>query len=202
MSDTVKMLNFDSCNTVNNDYLIKESKKGNNISIEYKVTYSNRKTIGIYVHFDQSVEVKCPNETDENTILEIINKKYEWIEKAKNKVLKNKPKEYSEDEKKKFIDMANEIIPKKVRHFEKIMNVNAASIRIGDAKSYWGCCSGNNRLTFSWRLMQASSDVIDYVVVHELTHIKEHNHSKRFWAEVKKVIPDYNVYINELKKLN
>ena len=170
--------------------------------MEYRVTYSNRKTIGIYVHLDQSVEVRCPKGTSKKVISNMVNEKYAWIENAKNKVLKNKPKEFCEDEKQRFIAMAKEIIPKKVCYFEKIMNVNATSIRIGNAKSYWGCCSGNNGLTFSWRLMQASDDVIDYVVVHELAHIKEHNHSKKFWEEVKKVIPDYGVYVNELKNLN
>lgn len=169
--------------------------------MEYKITYSNRKTIGIYIHNDASVEVRCPKRTSKKTIHEIVLKKKNWIEKTKQKVLSENREDFNEDEKIKFIEMSKKIIPEKVEYFSKIMGVKPTSVRIGNAKSYWGCCSGKNRIAFSWRLMQASNDVIDYVVVHELAHIKEHNHSKAFWEEVKKVIPDYKSCIAELKKL-
>lgn len=153
------------------------------------------------MHDDAVVEVRCPKRTSKKTIHEIVLKKKNWIEKTRQKVLSENRKDFSEEEKIKFIEMGKKIIPEKVEYFSKIMEVKPISVRIGNAKSYWGCCSGNNRLTFSWRLMQATDDVIDYVVVHELAHIKEHNHSMAFWEEVKKIIPEYKSCIDELNKL-
>ncbi|HPX82802.1 MAG TPA: M48 family metallopeptidase, partial [Syntrophales bacterium] len=67
----------------------------------------------------------------------------------------------------------------------------ARSVRISEARSRWGSCSAANRLAFSWRLMIAPPAVIDYVVVHELAHLREKNHSPRFWALVGEICPDY-----------
>lgn len=65
------------------------------------------------------------------------------------------------------------------------------SIKVTKAERRWGSCSPNGAIHFSWRLIMAPSDVVDYVVVHELAHIPEKNHSKKFWDKVAKVLPDY-----------
>ena len=90
-----------------------------------------------------------------------------------------------------MLDRAKEIIPARVAYYSRIMNVTPTAVKIGGAKTRWGSCSGKNSLNFSWRLMLTNDDAIDYVVVHELAHILEHNHSKRFWAVVENVMPDY-----------
>jgi len=81
------------------------------------------------------------------------------------------------------------------------MGVTPASVKINSAKTRWGSCSSHKSLNFSWLLIMASDDVIDYVVVHELAHIFEMNHSKRFWAIVEKVLPDYKQRQEKLKEL-
>lgn len=85
--------------------------------------------------------------------------------------------------------------------FAKQMNVNPSNLKINGAKTRWGSCSAKKNLNFSWRLIMAGDDVIDYVVVHELAHIKEMNHSARFWAEVERVLPDYQARKAKLKQL-
>jgi predicted metal-dependent hydrolase len=75
------------------------------------------------------------------------------------------------------------------------------SIKINGAKTRWGSCSAKKSLNFSWRLMMAEDDVIDYVVVHELAHIKEMNHSPKFWAVVAIILPDYKQRQARLKEL-
>jgi len=65
------------------------------------------------------------------------------------------------------------------------------TIRISDARQRWGSCTHKAGLNFSWRLIQAPPDIIDYVVVHELVHISQPDHSKKFWAKVKAIMPDY-----------
>ena len=97
--------------------------------------------------------------------------------------------------------IAKRIIHNKVSEYAKKMNVNPAAIKITSAKTSWGSCSGRNSINFSWRLVMADDDVIDYVVVHELAHIREHNHSSRFWEIVQGVLPDYKDRQSELKIL-
>ena len=83
------------------------------------------------------------------------------------------------------------MIPPKVEHFAKIIGVDYGTITIRMQKSRWGSCSAKGNLNFNCLLMKTPDEVIDYVVVHELCHRKEMNHSPRFWAEVEKIIPDY-----------
>ena len=94
-----------------------------------------------------------------------------------------------------FIDWykkkSREYIEKTVKRYSQVLGLNPGGIRISDALCRWGSCSSNNNLSFSWRLIMAPCSVIDYVVVHELTHMKEKNHSMRFWGVVVKIIPDY-----------
>ena len=167
--------------------------------MEYIIKYSNRKTIGIYVNNDGTVEVRSPKFVTKTRIEELVRLKESWIENTKKRILQRKHNEIGEDEVKRLVKLAKEVIPTKVKKFSEIMNVEPLSVRIGNSKSYWGCCSSKNRLNFSWRLMQASDNAIDYVVIHELAHIKEHNHSKEFWDEVAMVMPDYKKYREELK---
>ena len=74
------------------------------------------------------------------------------------------------------------------------------SIRIGSARTRWGSCTANNELAFSFRLLYAPKGAIEYVIVHELAHIKHKNHSKAFWGEVEKYIPDYKLWRKYLKE--
>jgi len=71
------------------------------------------------------------------------------------------------------------------------MGVRPAAVRISGAKTRWGSCSVKKNINFSWRLIMADDEVIDYVIVHELAHLKEMNHSAGFWAVVEGVMPDY-----------
>ena len=76
-----------------------------------------------------------------------------------------------------------------------------SGVKITAADTRWGSCSGKNRLCFSWKLIFADLAAVDDVVVHELAHIREHNHSPRFWALVKEILPDYQLRKERLKTL-
>jgi len=97
--------------------------------------------------------------------------------------------------------LAKAHIGARVAFFAAQMNVAPSSVKINSAMRRWGSCSSLQRLNFSWRLVMADDAVIDYVVVHELAHIREMNHSPRFWAVVENVLPDFRIRKNELKKL-
>ncbi|MCR4616363.1 MAG: M48 family metallopeptidase [Clostridiales bacterium] len=94
--------------------------------------------------------------------------------------------------------LAEKLIKQRVREYSKIMALSPSNVKINSAKTRWGSCSGKNSLNFSLYLVLGSDEIIDYVVVHELAHIKEHNHSNRFWAVVESVLPDYRKRQKEL----
>ena len=85
--------------------------------------------------------------------------------------------------------------------FARAMSVNPTTVRITGARTRWGSCSGKKSINFSWRLIMADDDVIDYVVVHELAHLTEMNHSAHFWKIVESVLPDYTERRKRLKEL-
>ncbi len=94
---------------------------------------------------------------------------------------------------------AQEHIHRRVDFFGRMLKLQYENIRITSAQSRWGSCSGDNHLAFSFRLIMASPDIIDYVIVHELIHIKEKNHSPKFWKRVELVIPEYKKHRRWLK---
>ena len=96
--------------------------------------------------------------------------------------------------------LAQKLLAAKTAEYAKKMSVKPASVRINSAKTRWGSCSGKNGINFSWRLVLASDDVIDYVVVHELAHTFQHNHSKEFWAVVASYAPEYKQHRAWLRK--
>jgi predicted metal-dependent hydrolase len=103
---------------------------------------------------------------------------------------------------KAYFQIAKEHFPARVAEYAKIMNVEPASVSIYSAKGRWGSCCSCKKLHFSWRLMMGSDYVIDYVVVHELAHILEMNHSKDYWAIVENILPDYKQRRVELNALH
>ena len=86
---------------------------------------------------------------------------------------------------------ARQIFPERVGFHARRLDLTWKGIRITSARTRYGSCSADNRLSFSFRLVMAPYDVIDYIVVHELAHTRIKNHSKRFWEYVGKVMPDY-----------
>ncbi len=86
---------------------------------------------------------------------------------------------------------AKEKITERVKIYSRKLRVVPEALRITSAEQRWGSCSGKNILSFTWRLVMAPLPVIDYIVIHELLHIKEKNHSNKFWGLLETVMPDY-----------
>ncbi|OGR68189.1 MAG: hypothetical protein A2081_02550 [Elusimicrobia bacterium GWC2_61_19] len=86
---------------------------------------------------------------------------------------------------------AREIIGARVRHWAALMNLDYRRVSIKDQRTLWGSCSGRKNLNFNWRLAAAPPEVLDYVVIHELCHLREMNHSRNFWALVNAHCPAY-----------
>ena len=171
------------------------------------VIRSNRKTVAIQVNSDLSVTVRAPRSVSEKDIEEILKKKEAWISKHIEKIKETKERFEAEPTEKltreKVIALAEEalkIIPARVEYFAKVIGVTYGKITIRNQKTRWGSCSSKGNLNFNCLLMLAPPEVLDYVVVHELCHRKQMNHSKAFWLEVEKVLPNYKEVRKWLKE--
>jgi predicted metal-dependent hydrolase len=92
-----------------------------------------------------------------------------------------------------YRNQSRSILTDRVAHYAGLYEFNYGKIRISGARTRWGSCGAKGSLNFSWRLIMAPLDVVDYVVVHELVHLIERNHSARFWGRVEQIMPDYKI---------
>ena len=172
---------------------------------KYPIIRSRRKTCAIKIKPDGSVVICAPIGMPLTLIEMFVSQKSDWIEKTINKISANKIdhssiRKLTQDEIAYLVDDAKRLIPLRVDHYAKQMGVSYGRITIRSQHTRWGSCSSKNNLNFNCLLMLAPDDVLDYVVVHELCHLKEMNHSSRFWAEVQRVLPDYEMSYSWLRK--
>lgn len=97
--------------------------------------------------------------------------------------------------------LAVNLLRVKTQEYAQKMGVAPTAVKINSAKTRWGSCSGNNSINYSWRLIMACEECVDYVVVHELAHTVHHNHSDKFWALVEQHCSDYERQNQHLKTL-
>ncbi|MBQ4510405.1 MAG: M48 family metallopeptidase [Clostridia bacterium] len=161
--------------------------------MDYEIIYSKRKTLCLQIKRDGRVIIRCPYRTSKERIESFYNSHLEWVQR-KVEVTKNRMvpiNELGDTDIEDLKSKAWEYIPNRVDYFASIMGVTPANVSINRAKTRFGSCNSKKRLNFSCNVMRYPIEAIDYVIVHELAHIKELNHSKRFWAIVENVLPDY-----------
>lgn len=164
--------------------------------MKVEVIRSKRKTAAIQIRQDLSVAVRVPVWISEREIENILREKEPWIRKHIEKIKAQKEKDtaepaLTEEQLRELADQAARCIPERVRYYAPEVGVDYGRITIRCQKTRWGSCSAKGNLNFNCLLMLAPPEVLDYVVVHELCHRKEMNHSRAFWAEVERVLPDY-----------
>ncbi|MGL4992101.1 MAG: M48 family metallopeptidase [Sarcina sp.] len=127
--------------------------------------------------------------------------KYNNIESidTENKIIYANKINTKESLKKFYIDYASVYISKQINFFKEFFEEDLKELRVRDIKSCWGKCTYNNIITFNFRLIMFNKEIVDYVIIHELVHMKHKNHSKYFWSEVEKYIPNYKKLRKELK---
>ena len=160
---------------------------------DYTLIRSKRKSVAIQVDENCNITVRVPLKISQKEIDRILLEKKSWLEKTiiSQREKKKNIKEYSEDEIKLLRKKAKEVIPQKVEYYSRIMQVSPSTVKINSAKKRYGSCSGTNSLNFSLYLMDKDERFIDYVVVHELAHIRHHNHSKDFYKFIEQFMPDF-----------
>lgn len=160
--------------------------------MEYKVIYSKRRTIAISIKNCEPI-VRAPIGTDEKRIRDIVEKHAKWIEKHVQ-IQREKTSRFEnldDDDIKKLKKAAKEYFVEKTDYYAKIMGIKYGRITITSAQKRFGSCSSAGNISFSYRLMLYPEEAREYVIVHELAHRREMNHSARFYAVIASVMPDY-----------
>jgi predicted metal-dependent hydrolase len=165
---------------------------------------SARKSLSLEIMPDGSLLARAPQRMPEREIWAFIREKEDWIRVHRGQRMERAADAaadpLSPDQIKELADVALRVLPERCRYFAGIMGVSYGRITIRNQKTRWGSCSSKGNLNFNCLLMLAPPEIRDYVVVHELAHRKEMNHSPRFWKEVEKVLPDYRQRLLWLKK--
>lgn len=172
---------------------------------------SSRKSIAIEIDRDLKIKVRAPQRMNQNQIMRFVKEKEQWIRLHLAKMIqlqKMQEKEMTDTQRatltpedlQRLMVLARREIPVLVKYFAEQMGVTYGKITIRNQKTRWGSCSQIGNLNFNCHLMEMPTEILDYVVVHELCHRKQMNHSRLFWMEVEKVLPDYQVRQRWLKQ--
>lgn len=163
--------------------------------IKYSVIRSKRKTLSLQVNDKCEVIVRAPLNYPELKIDEFVKEHTAWIEKAVLRQKQNSLKfdSLTESDIEFLKNRLREYLPGKLDYYSELMGVRHNGYKVTSARKRFGSCSDKNTLCFSCILMLYPEEAIDYVIVHELAHIRYHNHSKDFYRFIESVMPDYKV---------
>ena len=152
----------------------------------YTVLRPNRQTVGLRIDKDGRLVVRAPYFTS-------VEKECAWLAREHKRFAARQAAHPEPDEaqRRTLIEKAKTILPPKIEHYASLMGVHPTRVTITGARTRFGSCSGKNTISFSWRLMQYPEEAIDYVVVHELAHIRHHDHSAAFYRFIASVMPDH-----------
>ena len=157
--------------------------------MDYEVIRSRRRTVALEIK-NGKLLVRAPLLMSNARIDALVREKQAWIEKRLAKAQQNVEK-LTPEELKALAKQAAQVIPERVRYYAPLIGVSYGRVTIRAQRTRWGSCSAAGNLNFNCLLMLAPPEVLDSVVVHELCHRREMNHSARFYAEVLRVFPDY-----------
>lgn len=154
-----------------------------------------RKTLSILIRPDLTVEVRVPQRTSQKAVEQFVERNLGWIEEhlAKQKERNMAARTITPEEEQAMRRQAKEYLPGRIAYYSARMGVTPTGFRVTGARTRFGSCSGKDSLNFSFRLMAYPPEAIDYVVVHELAHIRHKDHSPAFYRFIAQVMPDYKV---------
>lgn len=162
----------------------------------YTVIRSARRTTAVQVKADGSVIVRAPLRAEDAQIEAFMRQQEPWIERARQRLAEQQAARlavapFTKAEIEAMCRDAKAIVPARASAWAQRMGVSFGRVTIRCQRSKWGSCNAKGDLSINCLLMRAPEEVLDYILVHELCHRKQMNHSAAFWAEVAKVLPDY-----------
>lgn len=168
----------------------------------YTLIRAKRRTMSLQLDRDGNAVVRAPYGVKKEFIDRFVAEHEGWLTSAREKQQARHlaHPEPTDEERKALIARAKEYLPMRVDYWSGIMGLMPTGLKITSARTRFGSCSGKNSLCFSWRLMQYPPEAIDYVVVHELAHIRHHNHSPAFYALIERYMPDWRERMKLLKE--
>ena len=169
---------------------------------DYQVVRSRRHTVALQVDQTGSVVVRAPMALPAEEIRTFVEKHETWIHRQQQRQARYRAEhpEPTPQEQEALRRQAKAHLPQRVAYWAGVMGVRPTGIRITSARTRFGSCSGKNSLCFSLYLMAYPPEAIEYVVVHELAHIRHKNHSPAFYAEVERYLPDWRQRQTLLKR--
>ena len=177
------------------------------IKTEYDIVRSSRKTLSLQMKPDGHLVVRAPHRTSDRQIRQFVENSSAWIQKHRELIEQrrrqeemNPPPAITKETLERLRSLASETIPPRVSYYANLMGVSYGRITIRAQKSRWGSCSAKGNLNFNCLLMLTPPEVQNYVIVHELCHRKQMNHSPAFWREVEQIMPEYRRHRLWLKK--
>jgi predicted metal-dependent hydrolase len=165
-----------------------------------KIIRSKRRSLSLIVTEEAELIVRAPHRLPQFELERIINQKRDWIEqKLAEATRRPKPVLIPVEAEQELQWQAFEVLKRRVAHYAALTGYQPTAVKISRARRRWGSCSPNGTVHFNWRLVRAPEAVLDYVIVHELAHLAERNHSSRFWRRVAAIIPDHRRHRKWLK---
>lgn len=158
---------------------------------------SSRKTLAVQIRADGTVIARAPLRMPKDRILCFLSEKASWIRMQQGRMQERENMRQQARihldaaQEKELRERAKSVLAQRTAYFARQIGVTYGRITVRDQKTRWGSCSQTGNLNFNFRLILAPLEVLDYVVVHELCHRRQMNHSAQFWQEVAQVLPDY-----------
>lgn len=168
----------------------------------YNLVRSKRRSLSLGISEDGTITVRAPERFPAAEADRFVEEHRDWITEKRAERMRQKALRpvYTEEERKRGKILAGKIFEEKCRIFSERMGVTYGNISIREQKTRWGSCSARGNLNFNWKAALMPEEIQDYLVVHELSHRIEMNHSPGFWAVVEQQIPDYQRRREWLKK--
>ena len=174
--------------------------------VSYLIKRSARaKRMRLTIYRDGKIVLTVPNGISNGIAQKFIEDKTDWLLNKlaffrKNKSLNisnfNDRKQYLENK-----EQARKLVMSRLEYFKKKYEFDFNRVSIRNQKTRWGSCSEKRNLNFNYRLIHLADRQVDYIIVHELCHLEQMNHSQKFWKLVEEIIPDYLIIRKELRKI-
>ena len=164
------------------------------MDIPYTLIRTDRKTVSLRILPDGQVEVRAPRRLPKGDIDRFVSSKQDWIRKNRARVFaaaERAGEPYTEDDLKRMADDLTRLLPPLLNAYSERLRVTYGRVTVRRQRTRWGSCSSNGNLNFNCLIAEMPDAVRRYLVVHELCHRLEMNHSGRFWRLVESVCPDY-----------
>ncbi len=185
--------------------MTKQATQADTSKVAYEVRKSRRaRRMRLAVYCDGSVVVTAPWGLQQNYIERFVGEKAGWLRSKVTffKQFRGTPLAIrSQAEYEKYKEPARQVAEARVAYLNQFYGFSYNNIAIKNQKTRWGSCSRKGNLNFNYKIALLPPALVDYIVVHELCHLKEFNHSPRFWALVAEAIPDYADFRNEIRKI-